>query len=218
MQKIWKFFLVAVWFVAVQPGTLSAQNSGVGWDGYTRFLWKGTDSSILIWTLDSNLNYVNSRTYGPYFSWVPQAMVVGSDNYARILWKNTDGTICLWLVDPSLNFVSYKVYGPYSGWVADSISLNPAYSTMSLSWTSTTGQVWWWSLDSNLNYITSHGSFGPYFGYAAKTGMASKDVHRDDVANGAVKHDDVEARAAAAMKRDGSVTPTPMPSGIREIK
>ena len=36
---------VTMWAV-IQPGTVSAQTSGVGPDGYTRFLWKGTDYSV----------------------------------------------------------------------------------------------------------------------------------------------------------------------------
>jgi hypothetical protein len=47
----------AMWTV-IQSGTVSAQTSGVGGDGYTRNFWIGTDGRISVWKLDPNLNFV----------------------------------------------------------------------------------------------------------------------------------------------------------------
>jgi hypothetical protein len=46
-----------MWTV-IQSGTVSAQTSGVGGDGYTRNFWIGTDGRISVWKLDPNLNFV----------------------------------------------------------------------------------------------------------------------------------------------------------------
>ena len=40
---------------AIQPGIVSAQTSGVGSDGFTRILWRGTDGKISLWKLNASL-------------------------------------------------------------------------------------------------------------------------------------------------------------------
>jgi hypothetical protein len=46
---------IAAIALAFHPDAASAQNSGLGGDGYTRALWRGTDGSISLWKLDPPL-------------------------------------------------------------------------------------------------------------------------------------------------------------------
>jgi hypothetical protein len=181
--------IVAVW-VGIHPGTLSAQTSGVGCDGYTRLLWRGTDSSSILWNLDPSLNYVGaSSVYGPYIGWIPVSIAVGCDDYTRLLWKDTDGTAGLWLLSPTLVYVNSTFYGPYSGWLPESLSIDPYHPDyLRLIWKKTNGEVAVWILDPNLNFVTSQ-FYGPYFGWDA--GTASAAPHKSTTPK--------EAEAAAAM-------------------
>jgi hypothetical protein len=77
---------VTMWAV-IQPGTVSAQTSGIGPDGYTRFLWKGTDYSISLWQLDPSLNFYNNHAYGPYDGWDPIALTTAHNNNSYVLWE-----------------------------------------------------------------------------------------------------------------------------------
>jgi hypothetical protein len=54
---------IAMW-ATLQSGAVSAQTGGVGGDGYTRMMWRGTDGSISIWKLDPSLNSVGAHDYG----------------------------------------------------------------------------------------------------------------------------------------------------------
>jgi hypothetical protein len=163
---------VTVIAAAVNPGTMFAQTSGVGSDGYTRILWRGTDGEISLWKLDGNLNYVGSHAYGPYDGWIPLAITVGQDNYARVLWKNTQGAISLWNVDPNLNLAYSRVYGPYYGWVPESISIDDNNNSR-VSWRETQGHVSVWYVDPALNYLFSR-VYGPYFGWDPGAAAAKK--------------------------------------------
>ena len=119
---------IATMWTAIAPGVLSAQTSGVGCDGYTRFLWRGTDSRISLWRVDGNLNNSFGIQYGPYDGWVPVALTVLCNNYTYVMWKYTDGSISLWKVDPNLNYVTSRVYGPYAGWIPESLSPDQTYT------------------------------------------------------------------------------------------
>src|SRR5436190_3817697 len=110
---------VAMW-VTVQPGTLSAQTSGVGGDGFTRLLWRNTDSQISLWKLDSNLNATAFQEYGPFLGWLPIAITTAPNNTTCVLWRNSEGRISLWLIDANLRFVTFREYGPFIGWTAKS--------------------------------------------------------------------------------------------------
>src|SRR5664279_1828996 len=108
-----KLFVIAAFALAstMFQGVVSAQTSGVGNDGYTRILWRGTDGSISMWKLDANVNYVTYHAYGPYDGYTPIALTTAGNNYSYVLWRNTDGSISLWEVDPNLNYVNSKVFG-----------------------------------------------------------------------------------------------------------
>jgi hypothetical protein len=75
---------------------VSAQTSGVGGDGYTRLLWRGTDGSISLWKLDGNLKEVSFHAYGPYPDYEPIAITAAADSYTYGLWRKTDNSISLW--------------------------------------------------------------------------------------------------------------------------
>jgi hypothetical protein len=155
---------VTMWAV-IQPGTVSAQTSGVGQDGYTRFLWKGTDYSISLWQLDPSLNFYNYHLYGPYNGWDPIALTTAHNNNSYVLWRYYDGTITVWSVDTLLNYITQKNYGPYTGWSAKGLSVDTGTgSGFRIIWRHTGGSVAVWQLDQNLNYVNSK-NYGPYFGY-----------------------------------------------------
>jgi hypothetical protein len=183
---------VAMW-ATVQPGTLSAQTSGVGGDGFTRLFWQNTDYQISLWKLDSNLNATAFQEYGPVPGWIPIAITTAPDNNTYVLWRNIDGRISLWLIDANLRFVTFREYGPFIGWIAKGLSVSGnvggsqtansiASGTNSnanviqinqnarssnefrVIWTSTDGKVWVWKVDPNLNAIAAH-EYGPFPGW-----------------------------------------------------
>ena len=57
---------MAAW-VTIQP--VFAQTSGVGADGATRLLWRGTDNRANIYKLDSNLNLVTYQEFEAVDEW-----------------------------------------------------------------------------------------------------------------------------------------------------
>jgi hypothetical protein len=150
----------------IQVGTAFAQNTGVGGDGYTRLLFRGTDYSIGLWKLDPNFNIVISITYGPYPGYTPVALTTDVNGYSYVLWRYSDGSIALWLVDPNLNFVANHGYGPYPGWTAKGLSVSASGSSPNFRvlWRFTDGTGDLWNVDGNLNFVNG-ASFGPYFGW-----------------------------------------------------
>jgi hypothetical protein len=155
---------VAMW-LTIQPGTASAQNSGLGGDGLTRLLWRATDYHISLWNLDANLNFLAFHEYGPYAGWIPVALTTDKFNFSYVLWRNTDGSISLWLVDPNLNFVNSHIYGPYPGWIAKGLSVDTGGSAnFRVIWRYTDGSVSLWNVDGGLNFVNSHVQ-GPFLGF-----------------------------------------------------
>ena len=194
---------IAMW-TAMFPSVLPAQTSGVGCDGYTRFMWRGTDGRIALWTLTPGLAYSNSTGYGPYDGWTPIAMTVLCNNYTYVLWKYTDGTISLWKVAPNLSFVTSAVYGPYAGWIPESLSPDQASpGSFRVLWRETQGYISIWDVNSNLGFV-GNAIYGPYFGY--DPGNASATTTRLNLST-TVDAGSVDA-AAAAMARPAG---TPMP-------
>ena len=155
---------VTMWAV-IQPGAVSAQTSGIGPDGYTRFAWRGTDNSISLWQLDPSLNFYNSHAYGPYPGWTPLAITTAHNNNSYVLWQYYDGTVTVWEVDTFLNYVTQKFYGPYFGWSAKGLSVDTGTgSGFCIIWKNNNGSVSVWRLDQNLTFLNNHVA-GPYFGY-----------------------------------------------------
>jgi hypothetical protein len=155
---------VTMW-ATFQPGTASAQNSGVGGDHSTVLMWRGTDYEISLWKLDANLNFVTNHIYGPYPGWIPIAITTDNNDFTYVLWRYTDGTISLWLVDPNLNFVNNHLYGPYPGWIAKGLSVDTGGSTnFRVIWRYTDGSVSIWTVNGALNFLFNH-IYGPFFGW-----------------------------------------------------
>jgi hypothetical protein len=42
--------VIAAIALAFHPGAASAQTSGIGGDGYTRAMWRGTDGTVGLWS------------------------------------------------------------------------------------------------------------------------------------------------------------------------
>jgi hypothetical protein len=160
MSALRKKLLMAVAAIAIctlgHPPDASAQTSGIGGDGNTRFVWRGTDSSICLWKLNPGLGFLNSHCYGPFDGWLPIAVTTTNDNNTVVLWRFTDGTVSLWLVDSNLNFLFSKVYGPFPGWIAEGLSADTdGFSFSRLIWRETQGSVSVWCLDPSLTFCTS---------------------------------------------------------------
>jgi hypothetical protein len=181
--------LATVWAV-LSPATMSGQTSGIGTDGYTRVLWQGADSSIAVWKLDGNLNFVSAATDGPYEGWIPVALAVGDDNYTRVMWRSTTGGLALWLLDPNLNYVSAYTYGPFLGWLPVSTSLNAA-GDEAVIWKNTDGSMAIWILTRDQSTILLNESYtNATFGYipagpdtARSRGLATPGAKTSALAN-----------------------------------
>jgi hypothetical protein len=155
---------VALW-ATIQPGPVSAQTTGIGGDGFTRVLWRGTDGSISLWKLNTSLNFVTSHAYGPYAGWSPIAITNAHNNNTYVLWRYTDNSISLWEVDSNLNFVTFHAYGPYVGWIPKTLSVDTnGNNNFRLTWKNTNGHLSLWSLDQNLNFVTFQ-EYGADFGW-----------------------------------------------------
>jgi hypothetical protein len=195
---------ITMW-ATIQPGTLSAQTSGIGGDANTRVLWKGTDSRISLWKLDPNLNFVTAQGYGPYNGWVPVAITTANNNNTYVLWRRTDGVITVWLVDANLNFQFSKSYGPYFGWTVESISVDTnGHDWCRLIWKETQGTISVWSLNENLDLVTS-AVYGPYFGFDPAAAAAARTPAASGPAN---------TKAGAAMSTNPS-SPKPFPALVK---
>ena len=125
-------------FVTIQP--VLAQSSGVGCDGATRLLWTGTNASISLWKLDSNLNVLSKTAYGPYAGWYPAGITTACNNNTYVLWLGlaTDelaynGTALIQQLDANLKFVRQRAY-TQTGMFPDSLSADPSNNTLRLIW------------------------------------------------------------------------------------
>ncbi len=148
-----------------QPKVVDAQASGVGGDGNTSLLWKGTDGSISLWRLDPTVSFLTaSATYGPYGGWTPVALTTDIASYTHVLWRYSDGTVAFWSLDPSLNFASSQRFGPFFGWVAETLSADPSTGGTRIIWKRTDGAVAVWVVNPNGS-LAYDGIYGPYFGY-----------------------------------------------------
>jgi hypothetical protein len=139
-------------FVLFNSTMALAQTRGRGSDGYTRVLWIGYDSSVAMWKLDYNLNYVSGVTAGPYSGWMPIAFTVGDDNYSRLVWRSTTGELSLWLLDANLNYVSGYAYGPFLGWLPETTGVDSG-GYEQLIWRHTLGYMAIWILSPDQSRV-----------------------------------------------------------------
>ena len=161
-------------FVTIQP--VLAQSSGVGCDGATRLLWTGTNASISLWKLDSNLNVLSKTAYGPYAGWYPAGITTACNNNTYVLWLGLtanaldfNGTALIQRLDANLNYVTQQAYGPAAGLVPESLSIDTTpNSTLRLIWrggdTLSGGIVSIWYLQPDLSIVKAV-SYGPFPGY-----------------------------------------------------
>jgi hypothetical protein len=161
-------------FVTIQP--VLAQSSGVGCDGATRLLWKGTNASISLWKLDSNLNILGNAVYGPYVGWAPAGITTACNNNTYVLWLGLtadglafNGAALIQRLDANLNYVTQQAYGPASGWLPESLSVDTTpNSTLRLIWrggnTISGGTVSIWYLQPDLSVVKTV-AYGPAPGY-----------------------------------------------------
>src|SRR5260370_3307481 len=105
-KKLLAIATTATICTTIHLGAVFAQTSGIGGDGITRVLWRGTDSSISLWAVDSNLNFITSHLYGPYAGWLPIAMTTDYGGFTYFLLGKKKKTIPLLLV------VSYFYFFP----------------------------------------------------------------------------------------------------------
>jgi len=191
-----------IWAAAMQPGDVSAQSSGIGGDGDTRLLWRGTDGSISVWKLNPSLAVLGGHIYGPYYGWQPVALTTANNNFSYVLWRDTNNFVSLWALDANLNFAFNKTYGPFYGWVAETLSVDTnGNSTLRLIWRSSTGEVSVWFLDQNLNFVRN-AIYGPFFGWnPGPVGSAAK----------AATAGTADPQAAAAMKSKPGAEQQAMP-------
>lgn len=162
-------------FMTIQP--VLAQSSGVGCDGATRLLWRGTNASITLWKLDSNLNRIANATYGPYAGWSPAGITTACNNNTYALWLGLtvnglafNGAALIQQFDPNLNYVTQQAYGPAPGWIPESLSVDTSpNSTLRLIWrggdTITGGTVSIWYLQPNLSVVRDV-AYGPFPGFS----------------------------------------------------
>jgi hypothetical protein len=208
--KKWFRITLAMILPMVLPCILSAQNSGVAGDGTFRLMWRGTNSLVSLWSLDSsnNINVVTSHEYGPFYGWLPIALTTANNGNSYILWRNTNGSISLWLVDANLNFVGSHIYGPFDGWTAESLSVDTANTNrFRVLWRDTEGRISIWIVDPSLNMISSR-IYGPFFGFDPTPGaVVPKSAQRSQSGG----NQEADRNAAAAMKVAGSGAGTSMP-------
>jgi hypothetical protein len=126
----WKLFAAAAVTLVcagIQPGTASAQTSGVGADGATRMLLTSSDGRPRLVKFDAALREVASRDYAAYDGWTPVAITVATNSHTFLLWRHVNGATSVWQVDANLNGVAGGGYysDPEPGWTAESLSSGP---------------------------------------------------------------------------------------------
>jgi hypothetical protein len=205
LKKLLAVVAAITMWATIQPGTLSAQTSGIGGDAGTRLLWRGTDNRISLWKLNPNLSFNSSLQYGPFDTWLPIAITTRNDNNTVVLWRRTDGLISVWLVDANLNFQFSKVYGPFLGWIAESLSVDTnGNDWCRVIWRETGGLVGVWSLNQNLDLVTAV-AYGPFFGFDPGSAAATRKPDASGPAG---------TKAAAAMGTNPS-SPKPFPALVK---
>ena len=164
-QRLLAFAMAVTMWAVIQPGTVSAQTSGIGPDGYTRFAWRGSDNSLSLWQINPSLAFYNNHVYGPYNGWTPLAITTAHNDNTYVLWQYYDGTVTVWSVDTNLNYLTQNFYGPYAGWSAKGLSVDTGTgSGFCIIWKHNSGSVSVWRVDQNLNFVGNYIT-GPYFGW-----------------------------------------------------
>jgi hypothetical protein len=141
--------------------------SGVGGDGFTRWLWFGTDGRIMLEKCNATLAGCTSQIYGPVPTWIPVSYCVTNSNDSYVLWRNTTGLVAIWRLDGNLGFINANLYqGPQAqGWEAYELACDTlAASTQRLWWKNTSGTLAAWIINRDLT-VGTQASFTEPFGW-----------------------------------------------------
>ncbi len=155
--------LVATLMTSVPPEKSAAETTGLGWDGYTRQMFRAANGIGII-NLDSYLVATNVAVFGPYVDWTPLALTTGNNSYSYVLWRDAAGHGLIWLVDPNLNYVASTVTANYVGWTPEDVSTGTLSSNLRLTWRRYDGAVAVMAFDAILNF-QNVAVYGPYAGY-----------------------------------------------------
>jgi Ca2+-binding RTX toxin-like protein len=134
-------------------------------NGKTDILWKNTDGTISVWTMDGTTNTAGA-VFGPYTGWsvFDGRSDLNGDGKTDLVWNNTDGSVSLWTMDGTTN-TSSALFGPYSGWsLFDSRADFNGDGKNDLVWKHTDGSVSLWQMNGTVN--TTSARFGPYSGWS----------------------------------------------------
>lgn len=154
---------VAAISASVPAERSAAETTGLGWDGYTRQMFRAT-GGIGIINLDGALAATNVAVWGPYVDWEPLALTTGNNSYSYVLWRDLAGHGLIWLVDPNLNYVTSIVTANYVGWTPEDVSTGTLNSNLRLTWRRYDGAVAVMAFDSILDF-QNVAVYGPYAGY-----------------------------------------------------
>jgi hypothetical protein len=151
-------------------------SSGVGGDGFTRFMWTGSDSRIRVERCNATLGGCTSLDYGPFPTWIPIAYCVANNNNSYVLWRNTSGSVSIWRLDVNLVFQTSATYGqvPFLGWTAYELSCSTNTSnTARLLWRNTNGGLSIWIINPDLTVGTT-ATFAQPFGWVPGAGAETE--------------------------------------------
>jgi hypothetical protein len=171
VQKLRKtFFAIATTIVllgVIQPGISYAQTSGVGHDGITRLMWRGTDGSFSLWRLNQDLTFASYKVFGPVYEWTPVALTVGSDNNTYVLWRSTNGAAAIWRIDPTgTSAAPGPELPPTPGWIPESLSISQdGNNNLRVIWKSTSGRLSVWDVDHTTLQLKFYKAFAPSSGW-----------------------------------------------------
>jgi hypothetical protein len=150
--------------------------SGVGGDGFTRFLWYGTDGRIRLEKCNATLAGCTTQDYGPVPTWIPVSYCVTNSNDSYVMWRNTIGLVAIWRLDANLGFINANLYqGPQvQGWEAYELSCDTlAASTQRLLWKNTNGNIAIWIINRDLTLGTQAGYSQPFGWYGSENATAT---------------------------------------------
>ena len=132
----------------------------------SRLLWRHTNGSITIWTVDGAGTIVSHPTYGPFSGWQAVRLAVGPDRQTRVLWRHSNGVIAIWTLDTAGNIVANPTYGPYAGWTVSDLAI-PWHGEINVAWTHTNGSIALWELVPDASDYWSSYLYRPLPGMAA---------------------------------------------------
>ncbi|MGH6813901.1 MAG: hypothetical protein ACREDM_16715, partial [Methylocella sp.] len=73
---------------------------------------------VTLWLLDTNLNYVTQKYFGPYYGWEAESLSpdTNGNSWIRVIWRETKGIVAVWFVDQNLTLQFDPGFGPFFGY------------------------------------------------------------------------------------------------------